>query len=179
MEDPTIKRLTVQPQRESIALVVEEESSLLGDDNKLVKLDETNLNLSSVKGYREKKKQLKYSKIKNEAIAELKKSLKIFEKDELKLNHSVVLFCCQIVEDLFTSSGKGDIKKSIVLEVCKEFFEDKEDVVEMVIDLVFEKVIKSSFMRRNKNKLKSVGFFLLSKISPDLSTFSQSRFRAL
>lgn len=142
-------------------------------------LPQPKLNLASVKGYREKKKAIKYLKMRTEAIDELKSSLKIFNKEELVLNHSVVLFCCQIVEDLFTSKKKGDIKKSIVIEVCKEYFEDKEEVVEMVIDLVFDKVIKSSFLRRNKNKIKSAGFFLLEKISPNLQGFSQSKLRAL
>lgn len=177
MDDPTIKRNSVEPEKEkqSISLVLDEQVSLLDETN----FEETNLNLSSVKGYKEKRKDIKYLRIKNEAIIELKKSLKIFKKDELKLNHSVVLFCCQIVEDLFTSSKKGQLKKSVVIEVCKEFFDDKEDLVEMVIDLIFDKIVKSSFLRRNKNKIKSLGFFLLSKISPDLSTFSQSRFKAL
>jgi hypothetical protein len=142
-------------------------------------LPEPKLNLSSVKGYKEKKKALKYLKMRAEAVAELKSSLKIFNKEELILNHSVVLFCCQIVEDLFTSKGKGEIKKSIVIEVCKEFFEEKEEVVDMVIDLVFDKIIKTSFMRRNKNKIKSAGFFLMEKISPDLPSLSQSKLRAL
>lgn len=139
----------------------------------------SNLNLSSVKGYREKKKELKYLKIKNEAILELRNALKIFNKDELCLNHSVVLFCCQIVEDLFTSKGKGQIKKEVVLEVCKEFFDNKDSVVEMVIDLVFEKVTKTTLFRRNKNKIKSIGFFLLEKITPNLQSLSTSKLKAL
>ena len=175
--DTVIKRNVdnLQPvqEKETVALVVSEQ------DDTLINFPETNLNLSSVKGYREKRKEFKYMKMKQEAVHELKNSLKIFKKEELKLNHSVVLFCCQIVEDLFTSKQKGKIKKEVVIEVCKEFFEDKIDVVEMVIDLVFDKVVKSSFIRRNKNKIKSVGFFLLEKISPNLQTLSQSRLKAL
>lgn len=164
---------TEEQEQNNLEIIVKE------DDNKLLSFPETNLNLSSVKGYREKRKEIKYLKMKNEAVNELKNSLKIFKKEELKLNHSVVLFCCQIVEDLFTSKQKGKIKKEVVIDVCKEFFEDKVEVVEMVIDLVFDKVIKSSFLRRNKNKLKSVGFFLLEKISPNLQTLSASRLKAL
>jgi hypothetical protein len=158
--------------------VIEESSDVKAVDieSEVVK---SNLNLSSVKGYREKKKQLKYLKLKNEAINELKNALKIFNKDELTLNHSVVLFCCQIVEDLFTSKSKGKIKRDVVIEVCKEYFEDKASVVEMVIDLVFDKIIKTTFVRRNKNKLKSIGFFLLEKITPNLQTLSASKLKAL
>jgi hypothetical protein len=174
--DSVIKR-TIDPpvveEHKSLDLIVKE------NEDALESFPETNLNLSSVKGYREKRKEIKYLKMKNEAISELKNSLKIFKKEELHLNHSVVLFCCQIVEDLFTSRQKGQIKKSVVVDVCKEFFEGKIEVVEMVIDLVFDKVVKSSFMRRNKNKIKSFGFFLLEKISPNLPALSQSRLKAL
>lgn len=176
--DTVIKRPEPEPVTEKEAPVP---MCLMCDHtNKPVEpLPEPKLNLSSVKGYKEKKKEIKYLKMRAEAIAELKSSLKIFNKEELVLNHSVVLFCCQIVEDLFTSKKKGDIKKGIVIEVCKEFFEEKEEVVEMVIDLVFDKIVKTSFMRRNKNKIKSAGFFLLEKISPNLQGLSQSKLKAL
>lgn len=177
--EPKIVRRDIPPVEEVCEkkeVVVPAEEEVPVDENQIMK---SNLNLSSVRGYKEKKKQLKYLKLKNEAIVELRNALKIFNKDELALNHSVVLFCCQIVEDLFTSSGKGDIKKAVVLEVCKDFFDGKTNVVEMVIDLVFDKVTKTTMFRRNKNKLKSIGFFLLEKITPNLQSLSTSKLKAL
>jgi len=176
MMEPKIVRRDIPPPIEEKEVILQVEESEAPDENQIIK---SNLNLSSVRGYKEKKKQLKYLKLKNEAIMELRNALKIFNKDELALNHSVVLFCCQIVEDLFTSAGKGDIKKAVVLEVCKDFFDGKTNVVEMVIDLVFEKVTKTTMFRRNKNKLKSIGFFLLEKITPNLQTLSTSKLKAL
>jgi len=180
MLEPTIIRrdLLLSKEVESI----KEQAVQLESPKVEIKVEEpvkSNLNLSSVKGYREKKKELKYLKIKNEAILELRNALKIFNKEELSLNHSVVLFCCQIVEDLFTSKGKGEIKKEVVIEVCKEFFDEKASLVEMVIDLVFEKVTKTTMFRRNKNKIKSIGFFLLEKITPNLQSLSTSKLKAL
>lgn len=179
MLEPSIIRRDLLPLQEVEQV---KESVQLESPKVEVKVEEpvkSNLNLSSVKGYREKKKELKYLKIKNEAIVELRNALKIFNKEELCLNHSVVLFCCQIVEDLFTSKGKGEIKKEVVIEVCKEFFDDKASLVEMVVDLVFEKVTKTTLFRRNKNKLKSIGFFLLEKITPNLQSLSTSKLKAL
>jgi hypothetical protein len=176
MLEPTIIRRDLLPLKEV------EQAVQLEPAKVEVKVEEpvkSSLNLSSVKGYREKKKELKYLKIKNEAILELRNALKIFNKEELTLNHSVVLFCCQIVEDLFTSKGKGEIKKQVVVEVCREFFDDKTSLVEMVIDLIFEKVTKTTLFRRNKNKLKSIGFFLLEKITPNLQSLSTSKLKAL
>ena len=178
MAEPVIKRKEVTDS-EPMSLLINEVIKSDDKQTKLIEFPETNLNLDSVKGYKEKRKEIKYLKLKHEAVNELKKALKIFNPDELVLNHSVVLFCCQIVEDLFTSSKKGNFKKAVVIDVCREYFDNKNEVVEMVIDLVFEKIIKSSFLRRNKNKIKSVGFFLLEKISPNLQTFSQSKLRAL
>lgn len=178
MAEPVIKRKDAMSSN-SITLLVSEDLKSDDAEPDQIQFIETNLNLNSVKGYKDKKKELKYLKLKQEAVNELKKALKIFSAEELALNHSVVLFCCQIVEDLFTSRQKGQFKKDVVIEVCKDFFHNKTDVVEMVIDLVFEKIIKSSFLRRNKNKMKSIGFFLLEKISPNLQTFSQSKLRAL
>jgi hypothetical protein len=176
MLEPTIIRRDLLPPKEV------EQAVQLEPVKVEVKVEEpvkSSLNLSSVKGYREKKKELKYLKIKNEAILELRNALKIFNKEELTLNHSVVLFCCQIVEDLFTSKSKGEIKKQVVVEVCREFFDDKASLVEMVIDLVFEKVTKTTLFRRNKNKIKSIGFFLLEKITPNLQSLSTSKLKAL
>lgn len=163
-------------QEEQVVAKIQEEECNLSIGHLCV---ESNLNLSSVKGYKEKKKLIKYQKLKVEAITELRNALKIFNKEELKLNHSVVLFCCQIVEDLFTSKGKGAIKKEVVVEVCKDFFDGNANVVEMVVDLVFDKITKTTMLRRNKNKLKSIGFFLLEKITPNLQTLSTSKLKAL
>ena len=179
MAEPVIKRKDAMNSNSISLLVNEDEKSDDAVSLDVIEFTETNLNLNSVKGYKDKKKELKYLKLKQEAVNELKKALKIFSAEELELNHSVILFCCQIVEDLFTSRQKGQFKKDVVIEVCKDFFHNKSEVVEMVIDLVFDKIIKSSFMRRNKNKMKSIGFFLLEKISPNLQTFSQSKLRAL
>jgi hypothetical protein len=175
--EPKIIRRDVPPVEDVIE--PKEQCELIVTETYLDESLKSNLNLSSVKGYKEKKKQLKYFKLKNEAIMELRNALNIFNKDELELNHSVVLFCCQIVEDLFTSKGKGSIKKEIVVEVCKDFFDGKTNVVEMVVDLVFEKITKTTMFRRNKNKIKSIGFFLLEKITPNLQSLSTSKLKAL
>ena len=55
------------------------------------------------------------------------------------MNHSLVLFVSQIVEDTFTKPGLRRINRDIVTEVCKEYFDNKPELVHMVLDLVFEK----------------------------------------
>jgi len=134
---------------------------------------QTKLNLTGIKGYTEKKKNLKLLKMKQEVVTELKNALQIFDVSEVNLNHTVVLFCAQIVEDIFTKSKQGDLKEEIVLQVCKEFFNGDEALVKMVLELVFEKIVKTTVYRRNKEAIKNGLSWLLSifgvKIEPSLS----------
>ena len=61
------------------------------------------------------KQQLQIS----DSIAELKHAISIFDPEEIRLNHSLVLFVSQIVEDIFTKKGLGEAEKTVVVEVLK------------------------------------------------------------
>jgi hypothetical protein len=74
-----------------------------------------------------------------ECIAELKHAFATFDPHEIKLNHSLVLFVPKIVEDIFTKTGS--IKRDIVVEVCKEHFDNNPELVHMKMDLIFDKII--------------------------------------
>ena len=125
--------------------------------------------LSSVSGYSQKRASMKQQAQICECIAELKHALAIFDPHEIKLNHSLVLFVSQIVEDIFTKPGLGSIKRDIVTEVCKEYFDNNPELVHMVLDLVFEKIIKTSLFRRNKSRVVSL-FFGLPNSSGRIAT---------
>jgi hypothetical protein len=56
-------------------------------------------------------------------------------------------------------SGKD--KAEIVKAVCAEFFDGKEELVMMVVDLIYGKIVKSTFYRRNSNKIRNVGTNIL------------------
>jgi hypothetical protein len=137
-------------------------------------LPASKLNLEGIKGYTEKRKNIKLLKMKQDVIDELASALDIFDPEEINLNHTAVLFCSQIVEDIFTKSKQGDLKKEIVVEVCKRFFNGDEALVNMVLELVFEKVIKTTFYRRNKERIKNVLSWLLNmvgiRVQPQFST---------
>jgi len=137
----------------------------------------TRLNLSGIKGYTEKKRSLKMLKIKEETIGELKKAFSIFDKEELQLNHSAVLFVAQIVEDVFNKTKQGDIKREIVVDVCREYFNQEPALVEMVLDLIFHKVIKTTLWRRNKQRIKNVAIFFFEIFSPSIQTNLSSRLK--
>ena len=124
----------------------------------------SSLNLNVIKGYSQKKATIQQNKLIADITAELNGALSIFDKGELYLNHSVVLFVAQIVEDIFNKTGQGDIKLAIVSEVCKPFFDNNHDLVTTIVDLIFHQVVKTSFFRRNKNRIKSFFFVVLKAV---------------
>ena len=116
-------------------------------------------------------------KIKAETVAELRKAFAIFDKVELQLNHSVVLFVAQIVEDIFNKPMQGDMKRDIVVDICKEYFNGDSALVEMVLDLVFEKIIKTTMWRRNKQRMKNVCVFFFKIFGPSIQTNLSSKLK--
>jgi hypothetical protein len=136
------------------------------ENDNIKEIPKTNLKMTSIKGFTEKRKKLKIIKMKNHVMEELKNSINIFDPNELHLNHSLVLFVAQIVEDIFNKPLQGDIKREVVIDICKPFFDGKEDLVDMVLELVFDKVKKTTLYRRNKQRIKNIGSFFLELFLP-------------
>lgn len=133
--------------------------------------------LTNVKGYSQKRASIKQQLLVNDSIAELKHALSIFDPAEIKLNHSLVLFVAQIVEDIFTKKGSGDIKRTVVVEVCKDYFNDSDELVNMVIELIFDKVIKTSLFRRNKARIVNIFFWVLKQFGANCDVKFQTNFK--
>ena len=116
------------------------------------------IDFKSLKGFQEKEKTFK-ADVKRKLIVEnIKNVLSIYESDEKKYNAGIVLFVCQSVEDLIHKPKMGELKASIVKEICADFFDGKPELVEMVIDLIFDKVIKTSFWRRHSQKIRNMSY---------------------
>lgn len=161
----TIQRTMVEEEA-----VQEAETAIKPEQPKAKPHAQSKLNLGGIKGYNEKKKAMKLLKMKGNVVTELKNALSIFDADEVKLNHTVVLFCAQIVEDIFTKSKQGELKEEIVLEVCKDYFNGDESLVKMVLELVFDKIIKTTAYRRNKEAIKNGLSWLLSIFGVKIET---------
>lgn len=170
-----IQTVPVPPQvdaQPSMVMKIEEivkEPELLGDSS-IKEVPKTRLNLSEIKGYKEKKKSIKDLKLKTETITELKKAFNIFDPTELKLNHSIILFVAQVVEDIFNKGKQGDLKREVVVEICKDYFNGEAALVEMVLELVFPKIIKTTLWRRNKQRLKNLAVFFFEIFGPSIQT---------
>jgi hypothetical protein len=133
--------------------------------------------MTSIKGFTEKKKKLKVLKMKQFVMNELKSSIDIFDVEELKLNHSLVLFVSQIVEDFFNKPLQGEMKREVVIDICKPFFNNDDQLVEMVLELVFDKVIKTTWLRRNKQRIKNIAAFFLELFAPMMQSSLPSKLK--
>ena len=68
------------------------------------------------------------------------------------------------VEKFILKPKAGEAKKRLVIEVCKQYFNDDEELVLMIINLVFEKLSQVKFFKRQG--LKFLRFFSKIKQSP-------------
>lgn len=138
------------------------------ENDNIKEVPKTKYDMSSIKGFSEKRKKLKLLKMKKHIMDELKGSIDIFDKNELHLNHSLVLFVAQIAEDFFNKPNQGEMKKEVVLEICKPHFDNNENLVEMVLELIFDKIKKTTFLRRNKQRIKNIAGFFLELFVPSI-----------
>jgi len=122
-----------------------------------ITLDPPEINYKNLKGYKNKEKAYKLNMKKQLIIEHINHALNIYTDEEKKYNTDIVLFVCQCVEDLISSSKSGPLKSEVVMKVCSKYFDDKEDLVMVIINLMFEKIIKTSLVRRNKLKLQRLG----------------------
>ncbi len=120
---------------------------------------------SDVKGklpkFRQKRKAVKHDNMQKEFVIEMQKVLKVFRVDEEHYDHEIVLFACQVAEDFFLDKGVGEVKMKCVVEACKPFFDNNEELVQKIVELVFRDVIKSSLWRRNQTRL--LNFFCMGR----------------
>ena len=117
-------------------------------------LEQPDINFKNLKGYKNKEKEYKLSLKKQAIIDHINNALTIYTDEEKKYNTDIVIFVCQCVEDLITTAKSGALKSEVVMKVCSKYFDGKEDLVMVIINLMYEKIIKTSLARRNKLKLQ-------------------------
>jgi hypothetical protein len=119
-----------------------------------ITLDPPDINYKNLKGYKNKEKEYKLNIKKEQIIEHINNALTIYTDEEKKYNTDIVIFVCQCAEDLITTSKSGPLKSEVVMKVCSKYFDGKEDLVMVIINLMYEKIIKTSLTRRNKLKLQ-------------------------
>lgn len=117
-------------------------------------LEQPDINFKNLKGYKSKEKEYKLGLKKQAIIDHINNALTIYTDEEKKYNTDIVIFVCQCAEDLITTAKSGALKAEVVMKVCSKYFDGKEDLVMVIINLMYEKIIKTSLARRNKLKLQ-------------------------
>jgi hypothetical protein len=117
-------------------------------------LEPPDINFKNLKGYKSKEKEYKLNMKKQAIIDHINNALNIYTDEEKKYNTDIVIFVCQCAEDLITTAKSGKLKAEVVMKVCAKYFDEKEDLVMVIINLMYEKIVKTSLARRNKLKLQ-------------------------
>ena len=125
-----------------------------------ITLSPPDINFKNLKGYKTKEKAYKLILKKQLIIDHINNALNIYTDDEKKYNTDIVLFVCQCVEDLITSSKSGPLKFDVVTKVCSKYFDNKDELVMVIINLMFDKIVKTSLVRRNKLKAQRIGGYI-------------------
>lgn len=93
-----------------------------------------NVELDGISG---KIKEIKLSNKSIEFINKIQAILDLFDRSENRYNEKIVLFAMQAIENFFVGKKKiGDIKLKCVIEACKKYFNEDEDLVKKFVDLM-------------------------------------------
>lgn len=119
--------------------------------------------LSSLKGYAEKRKAVKDELKYAEFVEELLAVLSIFEGENKKYDSAMVLFVCNSAENYFSKKGSGEIKQRAVVDVCKKYYNNDEELVKSIIELLMPMICKSSMFSRSFQKLRNFFWLMIYK----------------
>lgn len=120
-------------------------------------------NLKNLNGYREMRKKIKLQRLEAEFISQTSSMLNLFHTKEKHYDYKCVQYIVQLAEDYFVSHPKlGEIKERAVVASIKKFYNDDEELVKSIIQMVLPSIKKSTLMRRSVN---NIVFFLSAIVS--------------
>ena len=113
--------------------------------------------LKKLKGYRDIRIKRKKEAMMTELITNLNAVLDMFDNKERKYDYEIIQFIYQCAEDYFSLySGHEDLevmKDAVVYECASRFFNDDVKLMSKMLDLVRDKIVKTSVYRRMKTRL--------------------------
>jgi hypothetical protein len=115
-------------------------------------------NTNKLDGLNDKIQSLKINNYQSDFISEIHKVLDLYDDSELKYNEKLVLFVMNEVENYILKPKSGKYKSELVVESVKKYFNYDDELVILVIKLVFDKLTQVKFIRRQG--LKVLRFFL-------------------
>ena len=119
------------------------------------------VNIHELDGLESKLLSLKVNNYQNEFVSEMNKILVLYDDQELKYNAKFVLFIMEQVERYLLKPKCGEHKKNLVVEVCKKYFNNDSELVDVIISLMLPQLKQVKFFKRQG--LKILRFFLKVK----------------
>mmetsp|Transcript_7670 Transcript_7670/g.8127 ORF Transcript_7670/g.8127 Transcript_7670/m.8127 type:complete len:198 (+) Transcript_7670:1558-2151(+) len=113
----------------------------------------TQLNTLKLTGLDQKLQQMKIVNHSYDFKEQIDQILSLYDESELHYSDKLVLYVMGEVEKYILKSKSGESKKKLVIEVCKSYFNNDPEFVEMVINLVFKKLKQIQFIKRQAYKV--------------------------
>lgn len=110
-------------------------------------------NTNNLDGLNDKLQNLKICNYQSDFLNEIQKVLNLYDDAELKYNDKLVLFVMQEAEQFILKPKSGKAKSRLVIESVKKYFNDDEQLVQLVIKLVFDRLSQVKFIKRQGLKL--------------------------
>ncbi len=124
-------------------------------------IPQISFNAKKLEGLDQKLQNIKICNYSSDFLNEINKILDLYDDSELKYNDNLVLFVMNEVEKFILKPKSGKNKEKLVVESVKKYFNNDEDLVRLVIKLVFKKLSQVKFLKRQG--LKLLRFFLKIK----------------
>ena len=116
---------------------------------------------SKLEGLDEKVLSLKLRKYSDDFKNSLDQVLNLYPLEQLKYSSHLVAFVMHEVERFILKPKAGESKRKLVISCVKKYFDDNDDMVNVVIDLLFKDLKQIKFIGRQI--LKIARFFLKVK----------------
>ena len=118
---------------------------------------------SKLDGLDEKVLSLKLRKYSNDFKLSLEQVLNLYPIEQLKYSSHLVHFVMHEVERYILKAKSGIVKRQLVIDCVKKYFDENENIVGVVIDLLFKDLKQVKLIGRQL--LKLCRFFLNHKVS--------------
>ena len=123
-----------------------------------------NSNLKKLKSYRNLRKNIKSQNEESEFISQLTDVLNLFDENKVHYDPDVLVLIMQIAENWFLGKKDGEKRKRNVIIVAKRFFDENEELVNKMIEIVLPTIKQNKYIERNflKKIVKFSKGFLVS-----------------
>ena len=110
--------------------------------------------LKELQGFRTLRREIKINNALNEFIIETSKILKLFSRQERKYDAEIIKFVCEMAEHTFVKHEKmGHIKERAVIQTCKPFYNNDDELVRSIVSLVLPLIKKTNAVRRLQHNI--------------------------